>query len=128
MLKMAQQMIDTMNKSKSKEENTMNAYDCEHHSLWCAVSDAYCAMCEAAKNLYFKKKIHDTLGYDTNNIVETAKADLECAMAKYEKAYTTCYEHECRHYENYRTTREWEIYTRYTGNAEIELYELKIEG
>lgn len=128
MLTMAQQMIDTMNKSKSKEENTMNTYDCEHHSLWCAVSDAHSIMCEAAKTLYFKKKIHETLGYDTNNIIEIAKANLDCAMAMYEKAYTACYEHEKRHRENYRTTREWKIYTRYTDEAEIELYELKIEG
>lgn len=128
MLKMAQQMIDTINKSKSKEENTMNAYDSEHHYLWCAVSDAYCTMLEAAKNLYFKKKIHDTLGYDSCGIIKTAKADLDCAMATYEKAYTACYDHERRHRENYRTTREWKIETRYACNAEIELYELKIEG
>ena len=125
---MAEYMINAINNSKSKEENTMNAYDREHHTLWCAVSDAHSIMCEAAKNLYFKNKIHDTLGYDSCGIIKTAKADLDCAMATYEKAYTACYDHERRHRENYRTTREWKIETRYACNAEIELYELKIEG
>ena len=128
MLKMAQQMIDTINISRSKEENTMNAYDREHGDLWEAVLNAHSAMCEAAKSLYFKNKIYDVLGYDNNNIIRTAQADLGCAMGMYEKAYLACYEHESRYRENYRISKEWYIDHHYSADAEIELYELKIEG
>lgn len=121
-------MINTINNSKSKEENTMNTYDCEHHDLWNAVTNAHSIMYKAAKSLYFKKKIHDTLGYDSHHIMETAKSDLECAMAMYEKAFTACFDYEVRNRENFRITRDWKLMNHYVGSAEIELYELKIEG
>lgn len=121
-------MIDTINNSKNKEENTMNTYDCEHHDLWNAVIKAHSVMYEAAKSLYFKNKIYDVLGYDSNNVIKTAQADLDCAMAMYEKAFAACFDYEVRNRENFRITREWKLMNHYVGSAEIELYELKIEG
>lgn len=125
---MAEYMMNAINKSKSKEENTMNAYDSEHKELWEAVLNAHRVMYEAAKSLYFKNKIYDVLGYDSNNVIKTAQADLDCAMGVYEEAYLACYEHESRYRENYRISKEWYIDHHYSADAEIELYELKIEG